>query len=111
MKVLLLFCLVLKEEKKKNFDRKNNDNTASTSTKHVEQHVQLTSGTNQSHISELSVQPTFNTVNTDNTSPSELTVQPDSTYEHDKLLSFQPVVTTWTCFPYPVRYGTITSHT
>ena len=62
--------------------------TSATSTKHVKQHVQPTSGINQSHISELSGQPTFNTVNVDNTSPSELTVEPDSTYEHDKLLSF-----------------------
>ena len=53
----------------------------------MEQHVHLTSGFNQSHISELSVQPTFNTVNMDNTSPFQLTVQPDHTDEHDKLHS------------------------
>ena len=77
-----------KRRKNNNFDRKNNDNTPSTSTKHVNQHVKQTSGINQSHISELSVQPTFNTLNADNTSPLQCTVQPDSTHEHDKLHSF-----------------------
>ena len=60
-----------------------NNNFASTCTKHMEQHVHPTSGINQSHISELSVQPTFNTVNADNTSPFQPTfntVNADNTY-------------------------------
>ena len=75
----------LKRRKSTIFDKINKNNPVSTCTKHMEQHVHSTSGISQSHISELSVQPTFNTVNMDNTSPFQLTVQPDHTDEHDKL--------------------------
>ena len=77
----------LKRRKSNTFDKTNKKNPVSTCTKCVEQHAHLTSGINQSHISELSVRPIFNAVNADSTSPLQHTVQPDDTHEHDKLNS------------------------
>ena len=53
----------------------------------MKQHVQWASGTNQSHICDLSEKPSLNTVSADNTSPYQVTGQPDTTFEHDKVPS------------------------
>ena len=76
-----------KRRKRSTCGERNKKNVVSTCTKRVEQHVHRTSGINKSHISQLSVRPTFNTVNADSTSPLQHTVRPDDTHEHDKLNS------------------------
>ena len=51
----------------------------------MKQHVQWASGTNQSYIHDMSEQHSLNTVSADNTLPYQVTGQPDTTFERDKV--------------------------
>ena len=64
-----------------------NNSKTFTCTKHVHQHVQGASGSNQSNtgICDLSEQPSLNTVSADNTSPYHVTGQLDPSVEHDEV--------------------------
>ena len=63
----------------------NNSKIVTTCTKHVNQHVQGASGSNQSNICDLSEQPSLNTVSADNTSPYQVTGQLHPSVEHDEV--------------------------
>ena len=65
----------------------NNSKMFTTCTKHLHQHVQGASGSNQSNSStcDLSVQPSLNTVSTDNTSHYQVTGHLDPTIEYDEV--------------------------
>ena len=76
-----------KKRKMNKFVPINNSKFVTTCTKHVNQHVQGASGTNQSNICDLSEQPSLNTVSTDNTSPYQVTGQLDPSVEHDEVPS------------------------
>ena len=76
-----------KKRKINEFVKINNSKMFTTCTKHVHQHVQGASGSNQSNssICDLSAQPSLNTVSTDNTSPYQVTSQLDPSVEHDEV--------------------------
>ena len=76
-----------KKRKINEFVEISNSKMFTTCTKHVHQHVQGASGSNQSNsgICDLSAQHSLNTVSTDNTSPHQVTSQLDPTIEHDEV--------------------------
>ena len=73
-----------KKRKMTEFVQTKNSKCVTTCIKHVNQHVQGASGSNQSNICDLPEQPSLNTVSTDNTSPYQVT---GPSVEHDKVPS------------------------
>ena len=65
-KVVAVILPTPKKRKINKFVQINNSNSVTTCTKLVKQHVQQASGSNQSHIRDLSEQPSLNTVSTNN---------------------------------------------